>query len=111
MEVNLNLIFIDLLINFLLDLEGYIICPKAFEFCRLFGDLSCPDGCSGRGMCRKGECICDPGFKGESCNFYEDQNIGVDCIWPFLGEECKLKDDGCLLQCVSFFIFNFCRKK
>lgn len=43
---------------------GYINCPSSRILCENF---PCIDGCSGRGQCVNGKCICDEGFGGSSC--------------------------------------------
>lgn len=85
----------------IVDLNGYITCPEPIKFCRLFGNLNCPDGCSGRGVCMKGECFCDPGFEGDSCNYYLDQEQESDCIWPYFDEKCTIREEFCLFNCWS----------
>ncbi|CAH1259110.1 VWDE [Branchiostoma lanceolatum] len=37
-----------------------------------FETVSCPSNCSGRGICEKGECICQKGFEGPSCSIETD---------------------------------------
>lgn len=32
---------------------------------------NCPDGCSGRGVCMLGLCVCDSGYEGISCEKFE----------------------------------------
>jgi hypothetical protein len=43
-----------------------IYCPQNFDaFCSY---SSCPNICSGRGVCLISGCICDNGYKGEDCS-------------------------------------------
>lgn len=40
-------------------------------------DQSCPNGCSNRGVCNFGCCICDEGFTGDDCSQDEEQGVPV----------------------------------
>eukprot|EP00741_Cyanophora_paradoxa_P012700 tig00020616_g12270.t1 len=49
---------------------GELVCPPYAEMC---DDLpitrhECPERCSGRGNCVKGQCVCPPAWGGDSCN-------------------------------------------
>ncbi|XP_078666035.1 von Willebrand factor D and EGF domain-containing protein-like [Branchiostoma floridae x Branchiostoma belcheri] len=37
-----------------------------------FETVSCPNNCSGRGVCEKGQCVCQKGFEGPSCSIETD---------------------------------------
>ncbi|CAH1259112.1 VWDE [Branchiostoma lanceolatum] len=48
--------------------NGTLAAPSFF-----FDTVSCPSNCSQRGVCDKGKCVCERGFKGPSCSIETDK--------------------------------------
>ena len=52
------------------NFDGFLTCPSSKILCENF---PCTDGCSGRGKCVNGICLCDPGSNGDNCSSNQDQ--------------------------------------
>ncbi|XP_019618497.1 PREDICTED: LOW QUALITY PROTEIN: von Willebrand factor D and EGF domain-containing protein-like [Branchiostoma belcheri] len=48
-------------------INGTLSAPSFF-----FDTVSCPGNCSQRGICEKGQCVCEEGFEGPSCSIESD---------------------------------------